>query len=217
MDLVLMGLPGAGKGTQAEWIVEQEGIPNISTGDMFRQAVREGTPLGKEAQSYMERGQLVPDRVTIGIVRERLGKADCDGGFLLDGFPRTVPQAEALDAMLKSMGRMIDHVIYIQVGESELIRRLSGRRICGDCGATYHIVFAPPRQEGRCDRCNGLLYQREDDREETVAERLKVNLAQQEQLLKYYDAQGYLRTINGELPIQQVKSQIESLLRGWRR
>ncbi len=217
MDLVLMGLPGAGKGTQAEWIVEQEGIPHISTGDMFRQAVREGTPLGKEAQSYMERGQLVPDRVTIGIVRERLGKADCDGGFLLDGFPRTVPQAEALDAMLKSMGRMIDHVIYIQVGESELIRRLSGRRICGDCGATYHIVFAPPRQEGRCDRCNGLLYQREDDREETVAERLKVNLAQQEQLLKYYDAQGYLRTINGELPIQQVKSQIESLLRGWRR
>ncbi len=217
MDLVLMGLPGAGKGTQAEWIVEQEGIPHISTGDMFRRAGRDGPPLGKEAQSYMERGQLVPDRVTIGIVRERLGKADCDGGFLLDGFPRTVPQAEALDAMLKSMGRMIDHVIYIQVGESELIRRLSGRRICGDCGATYHIVFAPPRQEGRCDRCNGLLYQREDDREETVAERLKVNLAQQEQLLKYYDAQGYLRTINGELPIQQVKSQIESLLRGWRR
>ncbi len=217
MDLVLMGLPGAGKGTQAEWIVEQEQIPHISTGDMFRQAVREGSPLGKEAQSYIDHGQLVPDRVTIGIVRERLGKDDCDGGFLLDGFPRTVPQAEALDAMLKRMGRIIDHVIYIQVGESELVRRLSGRRICGDCGATYHMVFAPPRQEGRCDRCNGLLYQREDDRAETVAERLRVNLAQQEQLLKYYDAQGYLRTINGELPIQEVKSQIESLLRGWRR
>lgn len=213
MDIVLMGLPGAGKGTQAEWIIEQEHIPHISTGDMFRQAVKEGTPLGKEAQSYMDRGQLVPDRVTIGIVRERLSKDDCSGGFLLDGFPRTVPQAEALDAMLKTMGRSIDHVIYIRVGEDELVRRLSGRRICGDCGASYHVVFAPPQQEGVCDRCSGSLYQREDDQSDTVAERLKVNLAQLEHLLNYYDARGCLRTVDGEQPIKRVMEQITELLR----
>ncbi|BCU80413.1 adenylate kinase [Polycladomyces abyssicola] len=214
MNMVLMGLPGAGKGTQAERIVAAFSVPHISTGDMFRQAVKEGTPLGLEAKSYMDQGQLVPDRVTIGIVRDRLGKDDCAEGFLLDGFPRTVPQAEALDELLKEMGRRLDHVIYIRVGEEELIKRLTGRRICRDCGATYHVVFAPPRQEGVCDRCGGELYQRDDDREETVAKRLQVNLEQTNHLLKYYESTGILRPIDGEQPIEQVTASIMTTIRG---
>ncbi|MDN4593612.1 adenylate kinase [Polycladomyces subterraneus] len=214
MNMVLMGLPGAGKGTQAERIVAAFSVPHISTGDMFRQAVKEGTSLGLEAKSYMDQGQLVPDRVTIGIVRDRLGKDDCAEGFLLDGFPRTVPQAEALDELLKDMGRGLDHVIYIRVGEEELVKRLTGRRICRDCGATYHVVFAPPRQEGVCDRCGGELYQRDDDREETVAKRLQVNLEQTNHLLKYYESTGILRTIDGEQPIEQVTASIMTTIRG---
>jgi adenylate kinase len=214
MNIVLMGLPGAGKGTQAARIVDELKIPHISTGDMFRQAVSEETPLGLEAKSYMDQGQLVPDRVTIGIVRERLGKDDCTNGFLLDGFPRTVPQAEALDQLLTDLGRDLDKVIYIEVAEQELIKRLTGRRICRKCGATYHMVFAPAKQEGVCDRCGGELYQRNDDREETVANRLKVNLEQTQHLLKYYETTGKLYRVDGEQPIESVTGDILSLIRG---
>lgn len=209
-----MGLPGAGKGTQASRILEVLDIPHISTGDMFRAAVKEETPLGLEAKSYMEQGQLVPDRVTIGIVRERLGKDDCANGFLLDGFPRTVPQAEALDELTKELHRAIDFVLYIEVSEEELLKRLTGRRICRDCGASYHVVFAPPKAEGVCDRCGGELYQRADDSAETVQERLKVNLEQTRHLLHYYESTGKLHRVNGEQPIENVTEQILSLIRG---
>lgn len=211
---MLMGLPGAGKGTQADRIIEAFHIPHISTGDMFRSAVKEGTPLGLEAKSYMDEGQLVPDRVTIGIVRERLGKDDCAEGFMLDGFPRTVPQAEALDVSLKEMGKTLNHVIYIEVEEEELLKRLTGRRICRDCGATYHVAFAPPKQEGVCDRCGGDLYQREDDRKETVAKRLQVNLEQTRALLDYYKDKGNLCRINGQQSIERVTQDILGYLRG---
>ncbi|TCW36700.1 adenylate kinase [Laceyella sacchari] len=214
MNIVLMGLPGAGKGTQASRILEVLDIPHISTGDMFRAAVKEETPLGLEAKSYMEQGQLVPDRVTIGIVRERLGKDDCANGFLLDGFPRTVPQAEALDELTKELHRAIDFVLYIEVSEEELLKRLTGRRICRDCGASYHVVFAPPKAEGVCDRCGGELYQRADDSAETVQERLKVNLEQTRHLLHYYESTGKLHRVNGEQPIENVTEQILSLIRG---
>ncbi|EGL81994.1 Adenylate kinase [Caldalkalibacillus thermarum TA2.A1] len=214
MNLVLMGLPGAGKGTQAEKIVDTFGIPHISTGDMFRGAIKDGTPLGREAKAYMDRGELVPDEVTIGIVKERLAKDDCKQGFLLDGFPRTVAQAEALDDILAKSGRKLDHVIYIEVAQETLLKRLTGRRICRDCGATYHVLFNPPKQEGVCDRCGGSLYQRDDDSEETVQTRLEVNLKQQEPLLNFYKQKGYLRTVNGEQDIQQVFGDITTILRG---
>lgn len=214
MNIVLMGLPGAGKGTQAALIVEKLGIPHISTGDMFRAAVKEQTPLGLEAKSYMDRGQLVPDHVTIGIVRERLGKDDCAKGFLLDGFPRTVPQAEALDELTKELNRPIDYVIYIDVDEEELLKRLTGRRICRDCGATYHTVFAPPKADGVCDRCGGELFQRDDDRLETVQERLKVNMEQTQHLLSYYESTEKLHRVDGVQPIDQVTQSILSIIRG---
>ena len=185
MNLVLMGLPGAGKGTQAEKIVEQYGIPHISTGDMFRAAMKEGTELGLQAKSFMDKGELVPDEVTIGIVRERLSKDDCQKGFLLDGFPRTVPQAEALENLLTDLNKKIDYVININVDKDILMERLTGRRICKECGSTYHLVFNPPNKEGVCDRCGGELYQRADDNAETVQNRLDVNIKQQEPLLLF--------------------------------
>lgn len=212
MEIVLMGMPGAGKGTQAEKIVERFGIPHISTGDMFRQAVAEGTELGKQAKAYMDAGKLVPDEVTIGIVRERLTKDDCKDGFLLDGFPRTVEQAKALDAMLQDIGRKLDHVLLIEAKRDVLLKRLTGRRICRECGATYHIEFNPPRQDGVCDRCGGELYQRADDDPETVATRLDVNLAQMEPILAHYEAQGLLRRVDGEQDIASVTRQIMALL-----
>lgn len=208
-----MGLPGAGKGTQAALIVDKLHIPHISTGDMFRAAVKEETPLGLEAKSYMDQGALVPDRVTIGIVRDRLGKDDCDNGFLLDGFPRTVPQAEALDELLQDLEKSIDLVVYIDVPQHELLSRLTGRRICRDCGATFHLVFAPPKQDGVCDRCGGTLYQRADDQEETVAKRLKINQEQTEHLIRYYSAKEKLERIDGEQPIEQVTEAILSKIR----
>jgi adenylate kinase len=214
MNLVLMGLPGAGKGTQAERIVENYQIPHISTGDMFRAAIKEGTQLGLEAKSYMDKGELVPDEVTIGIVRERLSKADCEKGFLLDGFPRTVAQAEALEQMLEELNRKIDYVINIDVDQSILMERLTGRRICKDCGATYHLVFNPPAKEGVCDKCGGELYQRADDNSETVANRLEVNVKQSKPLLDFYEAKGYLRNINGNQDINDVFEDIRALLGG---
>jgi adenylate kinase len=214
VNLVLMGLPGAGKGTQAEKIVEQYGIPHISTGDMFRAAMKEGTELGLQAKSFMDKGELVPDEVTIGIVRERLSKDDCQKGFLLDGFPRTVPQADALETLLVELNREINFVININVDKDILMERLTGRRICKDCGATYHLVFNPPAKEGVCDRCGGELYQRADDNEETVQNRLDVNIKQSKPLLDFYEAKGYLRTINGQQDIRKVFADIEQLFKG---
>ncbi|WP_223703208.1 adenylate kinase [Sutcliffiella deserti] len=214
MNLVLMGLPGAGKGTQAERIVEKYNIPHISTGDMFRAAMKEGTELGLKAKSFMDQGQLVPDEVTIGIVRERLEKEDCKNGFLLDGFPRTVPQADALEQILEDLGRKIDYVINVKVDQSILMERLTGRRICKDCGATYHLVFNPPSEEGKCDKCGGELYQRADDNEETVGNRLEVNVKQSKPLLDFYKSKGYLQNIDGQQPIGNVFNDIDKLLGG---
>ncbi|KQU14066.1 adenylate kinase [Bacillus sp. Leaf49] len=214
MNLVLMGLPGAGKGTQAERIVDDYGIPHISTGDMFRAAMKEETQLGLEAKSFIDKGELVPDEVTIGIVRERLGKNDCEQGFLLDGFPRTVAQAEALEDILKDLGRTIDYVINIKVDKDALMERLTGRRICKDCGATYHLVFNPPAKENVCDKCGGELYQRADDNAETVSTRLEVNLRQTEPLLNFYSEKGYLANIDGAKHINDVYADIKDLLGG---
>ncbi|MGR3766499.1 adenylate kinase [Rossellomorea sp. NS-SX7] len=214
MNIVLMGLPGAGKGTQAEKIVEKYGIPHISTGDMFRAAIKDGTELGLKAKSFMDNGDLVPDEVTIGIVRERLSKKDCGKGFLLDGFPRTVAQAEALENILADLGKKMNYVINIDVDKDILMGRLTGRRICKECGATYHLVFNPPKEEGVCDRCGGELYQRADDNEETVQNRLDVNIKQTQPLLAYYEDKGYLKNIDGQQDIDKVFSDIDVLLGG---
>lgn len=214
MNLVLMGLPGAGKGTQAEKIVEKYNIPHISTGDMFRAAIKGGTELGLQAKSFMDKGELVPDEVTIGIVRERLGEDDCRNGFLLDGFPRTVAQAEALEGILSELDRPIDYVINVDVDKEILLERLTGRRICKECGATYHLVFNPPAEEGTCDRCGGELYQRADDNAETVQNRLDVNLKQTQPLLSFYEGKGTLRNINGQQDIKVVFEDIDALLGG---
>jgi len=214
LNILFMGPPGAGKGTQAEHIVKEFGIPHISTGDAFRLAMKQGTPLGLKAKEYVDQGLLVPDEITNGIVRERLEAPDCAKGFLLDGFPRTIPQAEALDAMLKDMGRSIDHVINLKVDRDKLLARLTGRRICKSCGATYHLVFNPPQQEGTCDKCGGELYQRSDDTEEKVGTRLDEYINKTAPLLEYYGNKGLVRDVNGEQPIAKVTSDIISLLRG---
>ncbi|AWE09064.1 adenylate kinase [Lysinibacillus sp. 2017] len=214
MNIVLMGLPGAGKGTQADKIVEKYAIPHISTGDMFRAAIKEGTELGIQAKSFMDQGALVPDEVTIGIVRERLSQKDCEKGFLLDGFPRTVPQAEALDSILEELGRPVEYTINVQVEKEELIARLSGRRICKTCGSSYHLVFNPPIEEGKCDKDGGELYTRADDNPETVANRLEVNMNQAQPLLDFYEAKGVLTNINGQQEISKVFADLDALLQG---
>ncbi|MEK4630328.1 MAG: adenylate kinase [Solibacillus sp.] len=216
MNIVLMGLPGAGKGTQADKIVEKYAIPHISTGDMFRAAIKDGTELGLQAKSFMDQGALVPDEVTIGIVRERLSQPDCEKGFLLDGFPRTVPQAEALDSILEELGRPVEHTINVQVEKDELIARLSGRRICKTCGTSYHLVFNPPKVEGKCDKDGGELYTRADDNPETVANRLEVNMNQAQPLLDFYEAKGVLKNINGQQEISKVFADLDALLQGSR-
>lgn len=204
MYLILMGLPGAGKGTQAEMIKAKYNIPHISTGDMFRQAIKEGTELGKKAKAYMDEGALVPDEVTNGIVEERLAKSDCDNGFLLDGFPRTIPQAEALEAITKKLNKQIDYVIHVDVPAEKLIERLTGRRVCPSCGATYHVINKPPKTEGVCDNCGTELVQRDDDKEETVQKRLEVNIEQTQPLLDFYKEKGVLVTVDGDQPIDKV-------------
>lgn len=209
-----MGLPGAGKGTQAEKIVEKYNVPHISTGDMFRAAMAEGTELGLQAKAFMDNGELVPDEVTIGIVRERLSKDDCQNGFLLDGFPRTVAQAEALEQILADAGKKLDYVINIKVDKAILAERLSGRRICKECGATYHLVFNPPTNDQVCDRCGGELYQRADDNENTVKNRLEVNIKQTQPLLDFYAKKGYLKEINGQQDINKVFEDMKELLGG---
>ena len=197
MDLILLGPPGAGKGTQAKMMVDRWNVPQVSTGDILRAAVREERPLGLEAKSFMDQGELVPDRVVIGIIAERLQEKDASGGFILDGFPRTIPQAEALGEILEDLGRNIDCVLSIDVDEERLVVRLTGRRMCRNCGESFHLVFNPPSRDGVCDRCGGDLYQRDDDREETIRQRLAVYRRQTEPLAAFYEKEGILRKIEG--------------------
>lgn len=212
MNIILMGLPGAGKGTQASEIIKKYPIPHISTGDMFRAAIKNNTELGQKAKSFMDNGELVPDEVTIGIVRERLLEEDAKRGFLLDGFPRTVEQAEALNEMLAAVDRKIEGVINIDVQEEELMNRLTGRRICETCGTTYHLVFNPPKVEGICDIDGGKLYQRADDNPETVRTRLDVNIKQTKPLLDFYTNQGVLFIVDGSKDIKDVTTEVEKVL-----
>ncbi|OJG58581.1 adenylate kinase [Enterococcus italicus DSM 15952] len=208
-----MGLPGAGKGTQAERIVATYNIPHISTGDMFRAAMANKTELGLKAKSYMDQGNLVPDEVTNGIVKERLAESDTDKGFLLDGFPRTLDQAKALDTMLNELGKKLDAVIDIHVPESILVGRLTGRFMCRDCGATYHKVFNPTKVEGTCDKCGGHnFYQREDDKPETVKNRLAVNVKSSEPILSYYKDKGLLQSIDGNREIDAVFADVKKII-----
>lgn len=213
MNLVLMGLPGAGKGTQAEKIVDTYHIPHISTGDMFREAIKNGTELGLKAKSFMDDGNLVPDEVTNGIVKERLAQPDTEKGFLLDGFPRTIEQAETLTHILTDLNKKIDAVIDIHVPEDVLIERLAGRYICRTCGATYHKLNHPTKVEGTCDRCGGHdFYQREDDKPETVKNRLAVNIKNSEPILSYYKEQQVLHTINGNRSIDEVFQDVQKII-----
>lgn len=213
MNLVLMGLPGAGKGTQAEKIVAHYGIPQISTGDMFRAAMANETALGLEAKSYIDKGELVPDEVTNGIVKERLAEPDTEKGFLLDGFPRTLDQTLALDKMLQELGKKLDAVIEINVPEEILVERLAGRFICKNCGATYHKIFNPTTVEGTCDRCGGHeFFQREDDKPETVKNRLAVNIKSSEPILTYYKDQGLLQSIDGDRDIDAVFADVKKII-----
>ncbi|MBC1480869.1 adenylate kinase [Listeria seeligeri] len=212
MKLVLMGLPGAGKGTQAEQIVEKYNIPHISTGDMFRAAMKNNTELGKKAKSFMDNGDLVPDEVTNGIVRERLAEDDAKNGFLLDGFPRTVEQAKELENILSDLGTELDAVINIDVEKDVLMKRLTGRWICRTCGKTYHEIYNPPKVAGKCDLDGGELYQREDDKKETVENRLNVNMKQTKPLLDFYSEKSKLHSINGEQDIKDVFVDVEKIL-----
>lgn len=212
MNLILLGPPGAGKGTQAQLIVDRYHIPQISTGDILRAAVKGKTPLGVKAKGFMDQGKLVPDELVIGIIEERLKAADCHPGFILDGFPRTIAQAEALQPILSKMGRSIDHVVNIEVEDEELVRRLTGRRTCKNCGAMFHIVFHAPKREGICDRCGGTLYQREDDKEETIRTRLKEYQKQTSPLIQYYQQKKTLRSIHGVGGQEQIFEQIVRLL-----
>lgn len=213
MNIILMGLPGAGKGTQAEKIVATYGIPHISTGDMFRAAMQQQTELGLKAKSFMDKGELVPDEVTNGIVKERLQQADTEKGFLLDGFPRTQAQAEALDKIMQDLNRSIDAVINIEVNPEILMQRLTGRIICRNCGSTYHKTNNPPKVEGTCDRCGSHdFYQREDDKPETVENRIQINIEQSKPILNYYKAKGILRNVDGESGIDNLFQTIQSIM-----
>ena len=200
MNLILLGAPGAGKGTQADIICDHLKIPTISTGNILKEAVKNATELGLAAKAYMDAGNLVPDELVIGIIKERLSKDDCKNGFILDGFPRTVPQAEALD----KMGIVIDRVIDIEVADADIERRLSGRRTCADCSATYHVVYNPPKDADRCDKCGGELIQRKDDKPETIKARLAVYHEQTEPLKDYYAAQGKLKIVEGQEELEET-------------
>lgn len=210
MNLILLGAPGAGKGTQAEILCERLNIPTISTGNMIREALKSGTEMGQKAKAYIEAGQLVPDEVVIGIVRDRLHEDDCQNGFILDGFPRTIPQAEALDRM----GLTIDRVVDINVPDEVITRRVSGRRVCPGCGNSYHIETKKPQQDGVCDRCGTTLVQRKDDEPKTVEERLRVYHEQTEPLRDYYAAAGKLLVMDGQQGIQEIAEQTLAALKG---
>jgi adenylate kinase len=212
MRLILLGPPGAGKGTQAARLVEKYSIPQISTGDMLRAALKAGTELGKEAKTYMDAGKLVPDSVVIGLIEERIAKDDCAKGFMLDGFPRTVAQADALAGVMKKMELTIDHVVSIDVANEELVGRLTGRRTCRACGAGFHAKFDPPSKEGVCDKCDGELYQRADDSEDTIRNRLKVYAEQTEPLISYYNTAGLIRPVEGSGSIDQIFGRVKAVL-----
>ncbi|MDD2211952.1 MAG: adenylate kinase [Clostridia bacterium] len=212
MRIILMGPPGAGKGTQADFLTKELKIPHISTGEMFRKAVKENTPLGIEAKRYMDSGQLVPDAVTVGIVKERLAEADCQKGFLLDGFPRTVAQADALDVTLRELGVKLNQVINLLVGRDALLQRLTGRRVCKSCGATYHVLYNPSAAGQKCQLCQGELYQRSDDTEATVANRLDVYEQQTAPLVAYYEKKGLLLNIAGNETVEAIAENILKVL-----
>lgn len=213
MNLILVGLPGAGKGTQAEKIVDTYHVPHISTGDMFRAAIKNETALGIEAKTFMDKGELVPDEVTNGIVKERLAEADTKDGFLLDGYPRTLNQANVLEGILKDLNKKLDAVVYINVNKDILMERLTGRIICRSCGATYHKIYNPPKVEGTCDRCGKHeFYQREDDKPETVENRINVNLESTNTLVDFYSKRNVLHTVNGEDDFQDVFKDIQAII-----
>lgn len=214
MNLILLGPPGAGKGTQANTLTDHFGIPQISTGDILRSAVKDKTPMGVQAKSFMDAGALVPDSVVVGIVRERLQKPDCGKGFILDGFPRTVIQADALQKNLSDLGKVLDAVVSLEVDADALVERLTGRRTCRACGKGYHIKFDPPRVVGKCGACDGELYQREDDREETIRKRLQVYNEQTVPLADYYRKKNLLVPIDGMQDISVVREQILTGLQG---
>lgn len=208
MRLVLLGPPGSGKGTQAKFIVEKYGILHISTGDIFRKNIKEETPLGVKAKAFIDKGQLVPDELTIELVEDRLKQDDCKNGFMLDGFPRTVAQAEALTKALDASGVSLDHVININVSSDKLIDRLTGRRVCLNCGGSFHTEFNPPKKDGVCDYCSKEIIQRADDNVETVSSRLEVYEAQTKPLIEYYEKKGLIRDIKGEQDIEAVFTDI---------
>jgi adenylate kinase len=212
MNLILLGPPGAGKGTQAEKISDNFGIPHVSTGDIFRENLSKETELGLKAKEYMDRGELVPDEVVIGIVDDRLQAGDCNDGFILDGFPRTVVQADALKKILRETGRQIEHVLNIQVPDGVVIERLTARRTCADCGAVYHLQFNTPRNDNRCDSCGGELYQREDDREQTIRARLEEYNKKTKPLIDYYRSEGLLREIDGSVSEEEVFGSIHAVI-----
>ena len=212
MKLILLGPPGAGKGTQAKMLTEQFSIPQISTGDILRAAVKDGTAMGLKAKEFMDAGGLVPDEVVVGIVRDRLQEKDCVNGFILDGFPRTVPQADALQASLAEMGKELDRVISLDVDAEALVERLTGRRTCKECGRGYHVTFEPSNVAGKCDACAGALFQRDDDQEETIRKRLQVYADQTSPLINYYRDAGVLLELDGMQPISQVQEKMLSLL-----
>ena len=214
MQLIFLGPPGCGKGTQAQRLIEEYRIPQVSTGDLLRRAVREKTKLGLEAKKFMDRGELVPDTVVVGMVKERLREKDCQGGFLLDGFPRTVPQAEALDQNLAELKLAISAVVSIEVPDPEVVKRLAGRRTCKKCGAMYHVVFNLPRQAGACDKCGGELYQRDDDQEETIQSRLEVYHRQTAPLVEYYGRKKLVRPVPGLGGIDEIYGRIKKELAG---
>jgi adenylate kinase len=212
--VILFGAPGAGKGTQAAILAEKTGLVHITTGELFREAIRQETELGKQAKPYYDRGQLVPDHLTIAMLLERLAQGDCARGCLLDGFPRTLEQATALDEALAQEGKAIEKVAYIQVPQNELLSRLSGRWTCRQCGSVYHERFQPPRQAGRCDQCGGELYQREDDKPETVRRRLEVYFQQTAPLIDYYRARGKLVEIDGDRSVEEVAESLLAAVEG---
>ena len=212
MKIIMLGAPGAGKGTQAKLIAEKYGVPHISTGDIFRANIKNGTELGKEAKEYMDKGLLVPDELTVRLLLDRVAQDDCKNGYVLVGFPRTIPQAEVLDKELIKLGDSVDFAVDVDVPDENIIRRMSGRRACLNCGATYHIVNIPPKKEGICDVCGSELVLRDDDQPETVKNRLKVYHEQTQPLIEYYTGKGVLRTVDGTLPMEEVFDAIVKIL-----
>lgn len=212
MKIIMLGAPGAGKGTQAKMIANKYGVPHISTGDIFRANIKNGTELGMEAKKYMDAGKLVPDELTVKILLDRVAQDDCKNGYVLDGFPRTIPQAEVLDQALTELGDQVDYAINVDVPDENIVNRMSGRRACLACGATYHIVHVPPKKEGICDRCGKELVLRDDDKPETVLNRLKVYHEQTQPLIEYYTKKGILKTVDGTVDMNDVFAAIVAIL-----